>query len=276
MLRNVNVLLHLHGAPLANKPMGAITADIVQAALKDLWAKTPLQGRRTLAAWAKVFDFAKAKGMRTGDNPCAWKGCHQYRWPKVRGIDRNHFAALEYQQMPKFMKALRQRQNRGVAAIALEFTILTACRSGEAFGAQWSEFDLENRVWTLLPFRTKQGRQHQIPLCDRVMEILTLQRQYSNGSGYVFEGYKRTLMAHKGMKSVLVSMGLDVTVHGMRSTFRDWAGDMTHYARNDIEECLGHAVGDATERAYRRSEALKKRRIILEAWEAFCAGELQP
>jgi integrase len=273
MLRNVNVLLHLHGTPLANKRVAEITPDTVQTALKDLWAKAPLQGRRTLTAWERVFDFAKAKGMRTGDNPCEWKSCHQYRWPKTRAIDRGHFTALPYQKLPSFMKQLRSRQNHGVGAVALEFLILTASRSGEVLNTQWCEIDFDQKIWTLLPHRTKQGRQHQVPLSDRAVELLLRQRQSSNSSPYIFTGYSgKEPLTQTSMRNIMRAMGFSETIHGFRSSFRDWAGDLTHFARNDIEECLGHAVGDATERAYRRSQALEKRREILEAWASHCEG----
>ena len=136
----------------------------------------------------------------------------------------------------------------------------------------WAEIDFDKKLWTLPPERTKQGQTHSVPLSDRVMQILNLQKQYANGSGYVFTGYNRTRMASAVMIWVLKHMGMKATVHGMRSVFRDWAGDLTHFARNDIEECLGHAVGNAVERAYRRSQAIEKRRVILQAWSDYCAG----
>ena len=166
------------------------------------------------------------------------------------------------------------RQAYGRGALALEFLIVTAARTGEVLGMTWDEIDLDNKLWTLPPHRTKQGREHQVPLCDRAMQILAIQKQYmSPGSPYVFNGYKRTRLAEKTMASVLQSMGVNVTVHGFRSTFRDWAGNETEFPREHVEECLGHLMGNKVERAYRRRPGIEKRRAILEAWEQFCGSK---
>jgi integrase len=275
-MRNATLLLFTHGKPLADKAVSTITPDMVQAALNKLWPKAPVQARRALGVFESVLDFAKAKGSRQGDNPCAWKGMHEYRFPKRRAIDRKHHAALDYQQMPAFMKALRVKQERSKGALALEFLILTVARTDEVLSMTWAEIDFEQGLWNLPPERTKQGRTHSVPLSDRAMQILNLQKQYASRSEFVFTGYKRTRMAERVMMWVLKHMGEKATVHGMRSVFRDWAGDLTHFARNDIEECLGHAVGNAVERAYRRSQAIEKRRVILEHWASYCAGSSKP
>jgi integrase len=199
---------------------------------------------------------------------------HEYRFPKVRGMNRGHFAALPYEQMPEFMGALRKKQARSIGAIALEYVILTACRSGEALGITWSEIDLDKQTWTIPAQRMKGGREHVVPLCKRAMELLTLQRQYSSGSAFVFTGTNQTRMADVSMRSVLSCMKVKTSVHGFRSTFRDWAGDLTHFQREHVEACLAHQVGSDVERAYRRQSALDKRREIMEAWSVYCAGEL--
>jgi integrase len=273
MEKAVNILLHLHGGPIANKPVKDITPDVVQSALTELWAKYPLQGRRALSAWERVLDFARAKGWRQGDNPASWRGCHQYRFARVRETDRKHWDALPYEMMPEFMKALRRKQARSIGAVCLEFVILTASRSGEAFGMTWSEIDWDKQTWTIPASRMKAGREQVVPLCARAMELLTLQRQRSNGSGFVFEGYNGTRMADVSMRSVLSYMQVKTSVHGFRSTFRDWAGDKTHFQREHVEACLAHRVGNSVEQAYRRSDALDKRREILTAWSAFCEGQ---
>jgi integrase len=272
MEKDVNILLHQHGAALANKPVRHITPDVVQGALTELWAKYPLQGRRALAAWERVLDFAKAKGWRQGDNPASWRGCHEYRFARVREIDRKHWDALPYEMMPEFMVALRKKQARSISAVALEFCILTAARSGEVFGMQWSEIDWDKRTWTVPASRMKAGREHVVPLCARAIEMLILQRQYSNGSEYVFTGNRQAKLTNTSMRSVLGYMRVKTSVHGFRSTFRDWAGDKTHFQREHVEACLAHRVGNAVEQAYRRQTALEKRRVILEAWAAFCQG----
>jgi integrase len=272
-LRNCNILLFTHGKPLLDKPVGSITPDTIEDALKKLWSKHPLQGRRALEMFARVLDYARAKGMRSGDNPADWKGCHQYRFARVRKIDRGHFAALPYAQLPEFIRQLRVRQGRGVGSVALEFTILTAARTSEVLGAIWSEVDFEKQLWTIPKERMKAGKEHVVPLSERAMELLTLQKQHSSCSGYIFEGYRRTRMEERTLRSILKRMNLSVTVHGFRSTFKDWAGDETDFAREHVEECLAHQVGDAVEQAYRRATALEKRRAIMTAWAEYCEGQ---
>jgi integrase len=271
-VRNITLLLFTHGEPLAKMPVRSITPDMVQAALDKLWARAPVQARRALGVWESVLEFAKAKGWRQGDNPCAWKGCHQYRWPKRRAADRGHHAALAYEDLPTFMQQLRQKQERSTGALMLEFLILTCARSGEVFGATWDEIDFDKKQWVIPGARMKAGKEHVVPLSDRALEILNSQKQYANGSGYVFSGYKRKRMASQAMIWVLKHMGVKATVHGFRSSFRDWCGNETHFPREPVEECLAHTVGNATERAYRRQTALNKRREIMDAWASFCEG----
>ena len=273
-MRNCRLLLFTHGKPLLDKPVNSITSDMVEAAVKGLWTKYPLQGRRTLEMFARVLDYARAKGMRRGDNPADWKGCHQYRFARVRKTERGHFAALSYEQMPEFMKELRLRQGRGVGSVALEFCILTASRTGEVLGMQWSEVDWTKQTWTVPASRMKMGLEHVVPLSNRVMEILRMQQQHSSGSGFVFEGYGRTRMEARTLRSILKRMSLSITVHGFRSTFRDFCGDQTNFQREHVEACLAHRVGNSVELAYRRKTALEKRREILDAWAAHCLASV--
>jgi integrase len=221
-----------------------------------------------------VLDYAKAKGMRQGDNPADWKGNMEYRFARRRANDRHH-AALPYEQMPEFMKELRRQQIRGTSATCLEFTILTCVRTSEALGMQWSEVDFSKSTWTVPKERMKAGKEHVVPLSNRAMEILKRQRELSSGE-YAFIGYNMTRLAERSLRRALhymeVKMEVKCTVHGFRSTFRDWAGDTTHFAREHVEECLAHHVGNEVERAYRRATALEKRRHIMDAWAEFCAG----
>jgi integrase len=274
-LKNAKLVLFHHGAPLANKPVADITPDMIQSALEELWARTPYQGRRTLKMWGRVLDFARAKGMRQGDNPADWRGNMEYRFPRLRAKDRGHHAALPYEQMPEFMKELRRRQIRGASAVCLEFTILTTARTSEVLGMLWSEVSFEKQLWTIPAERMKGGKMHEVPLSNRAMEILKRQRELSPCE-YIFTGYDRTRLAERSLRAALHHMKdfmeVECTVHGFRSTFRDWAGDTTHFAREHVEECLAHHVGNEVERAYRRATALEKRRHIMDAWAEFCAG----
>ena len=179
---------------------------------------------------------------------------------------------MPFDVVPTFVAALRERD--GIAARALEFAILTAARSGEVFGASWEEFDLEARVWTVPAARMKAGREHRVPLSARAVEILREMEQ-KRLSELVFPGTKpgRPLSV-MALEMVLRRMKVDVTVHGFRSAFRDWAGERTHFPREVAEAALAHLVGDAVERAYRRGDALEKRRELMDAWANFL--EQQP
>jgi integrase len=270
-MKNAKLVLFHHGAPLANKPIADITPDVIQTTLEKLWARAPYQGRRTLRMWSRVLDYAKAKGMRQGDNPADWKGNMEYRFARRRAKDGRHHPALPYEDLPAFIRELRQRQIRGISATCLEFTILTCARTSEVLGMQWSEVDWEKRTWTVPKERMKAGKEHVVPLSNRAIEILKRQRELSSGE-YVFEGYNRTRLADRSLRSVMNYMKARFTVHGFRSTFRDWAGNETSFQREHIEECLAHQVGNDVERAYRRSTALEKRRVILQTWAAYCCS----
>jgi integrase len=271
-MKNAKLLLHHHGKPLANKPVAEITSDMIQDALAKLWARAPNQGKRALGMFERVLDYGKAKGMRSGDNPAAWRGCFEYRFARRRAADKGHHLALPYEGMAAFMKDLRGRQGRGAGSVALEFTILTCVRTSEALAARWEEIDFDKSIWTVPKERMKGGKEHEVPLSDRAIEILKLQQQHSPGE-YVFTGYNRTRLAERTMRSVLHFMDVDCTVHGFRSTFRDWAGDVTQFQREHVEACLAHRVGNDVELAYRRLTALEKRREILKAWAAYCTAQ---
>jgi integrase len=180
---------------------------------------------------------------------------------------------MAYDRVPAFARSLRARN--GVAALALEFLILTAARSGEAIGARWSEIDLEAKLWTIPKERMKAGREHRVPLSDRALEVLAAARLRREGvDAYVFPGQRRGRpLSNMACARLLLRAGLgDVTVHGFRSAFRDWAGDKTHFPREIAEAALAHAVGDETELAYRRGDALEKRRRLMDAWSDFLDG----
>jgi integrase len=191
----------------------------------------------------------------------------------LRNIEHKNFAEMPYEQIPEFMKQLRQRQGRSTAATGLEFLILTACRRDEVREMQWSEINWEQKTWIIPAGRMKTGKEHIVPLADRAIELLRRQEERrQEGSPYVFIGYNGTVLAEKSMLEVLRTMDDKATVHGFRTAFRDWAGDETPFKRNLIETALSHQVGTAVERAYRRRSALEKRRDIMKAWASFCEG----
>jgi integrase len=273
-LNSVRFLLFGHGKPLLGVPVNQITPDMVQSALSDQWTRHQNQARRALSIFARVLDYAHAKGMRTGDNPAAWRGCQEYRFPRCKKTEQKHYPALAYSKIPEFIKSLVAKQGHSVGAVALELVILTTARPGEVFAMRWDEIDLENRIWTLPANRTKQGRVHQVPLSNRAMAILQARPRLGP---YVFVGYKReTHLSSKAMYHVLRAMGIkasDASVHGFRSSFSDWCADCTDFPRELREHSLAHAVGNGTELAYRRGTALKKRGVIMEAWAEYCHQE---
>jgi integrase len=176
---------------------------------------------------------------------------------------------MAYADVPAFLARLRQDEN--TAARALEYCILTAARSGEVYGTRWPEIDLAEKVWTIPAERMKAGRAHRIPLCDRALAILEAVKPLRTGD-LVFPSRRRGKpLSHVAMAKVLDRLGVDgATVHGFRSSFRDWAGNETHYPREVAEAALAHVVGDKAEQAYRRSDALEKRRALMKDWAAHC------
>jgi integrase len=269
-MRNVELFLKKHGKALSTKSVAHIDSNMVEDAIRPLWAKAPKQARRALAMWARVFDYAKYKKICTGDNPATWEGNLSYEFPEGKGTNRKHHPAMPYRQVPRFFRELRQHQNRSTAAVALEFTILNASRPGEVRGMLWSE--VEDRIWTIPAERMKARKEHRVPLSDRAMELLTRQKEYSNGSPFVFTGYNGTSLDDTSLRKFLRGMGAPFTVHGFRTTFRNWAAEQTDFDFYAVEMCLAHSVGNAVTRAYLRGDALEKRRKIMREWAKWCEG----
>ena len=256
-----------------------VTVQHVVDVLKPIWIVTPETGSRLRARIAAVFDQAKALGLRTGDNPADWKGALQAslraNQAKAKLV---HHAALPYASVGAFLVDLQAQQ--GTAARALEFTILTAARTGETIGATWSEIDFDDSTWTVPKDRMKAGKEHRVPLSKRAVALLrTLQPKDADGVlledelAFVFPNVRSgARMSDMAMLTVLRRMGRDdITVHGFRSTFRDWAGEQTAYPREVIEHALAHQLADAAEAAYQRGDLLRKRRALMEDWATFCA-----
>jgi integrase len=188
--------------------------------------------------------------------------------PKPKKLARGHHAAMPYGEVPAFIASLRGRDR--IASMALEFLILTAARSGEVLGARWDEIDFKQQLWTVSAVRMKGGREHRVPLSGRALAILEKLAEAKTGE-FVFPGQRRGKpLSSMALEMVLRRMELQaVTVHGFRSAFRDWAGDCTSFPREVAEAALAHVAGDATERAYRRSDALEKRRKLMDAWAQY-------
>jgi integrase len=259
-------------APLRSRPVDEIGTEAVLAVLKPLWQEKPETASRLRGRIEAVLDAAKAQGHRVGENPARWRGHLSHLLPKRGKLTRGHHAAMAYQDVPAFMTRLRQVDT--IAARALEFAILTAARSGEVYGARWSEIDPESKVWIMPANRTKAGREHRVPLCDQAVRIIERLAPLRT-SEFVFAGHRKGKpLSHVAMAKVLDRMGVEgATVHGFRSAFRDWAGNETHFAREVAEAALAHVVGDAAEQAYRRGDALEKRRALMTAWEQYLEHE---
>jgi integrase len=255
--------------PIRDMPVDVIDTHAVLSVLKPHWTRAPETSSRLRGRIEKVLNAAKAKGYRSGENPAAWRGHLDHLLPNPNKIgDRGHHAALPYAELPAFIAKLRETEV--VAALALEFAVLTAARSGEVRGTRWSEVDLDAKVWVIPANRMKAGREHRVPLSDRAVEILGMLNEM-RVSDFVFPGRRhQEPLSSSAMEKVLQRMGVDVTVHGFRSAFRDWAGNETHFPREMAEHALAHVIGDKAEQAYRRSDALEKRRALMEAWAQWC------
>jgi integrase len=230
-----------------------------------------------MAFAASTCAFVRAARLASIGSMPSWRSRRPARWrahldkllAKRQKLTRGHHAALPYPDVPEFIGRLRERE--AVAALALEFTILTAARSGEALGARWAEMDMAAKVWTIPAARMKAGREHRVPLSCRPLAILA-KLVDGRTNEFVFAGQKVVKpLSGMAMEMVLRRMKVeDVTVHGFRSAFRDWAGNETHFPRELAEESLAHVIGDKAEEAYRRGDALEKRRSLMEAWASYC------
>jgi len=262
------ITLETYAAPLRVKAVDAITTEDVLGVLKPIWTTKTETASRLRGRIERVLNAAKAKGHRSGENPAAWRGHLENLLPKRQKLTRGHHAALPYADVPAFVAKLRTR--KAVAALALEFAILTAARSGEVLGARWPEIDFDARVWTIPAKRMKSGREHRVPLSESALAILEKFGE-ARVSEFIFPGQGAGRPLSEMVLRRMLRRDADVvTVHGFRSSFRDWAGNETHFPRELAEAALAHAVGDKAEQAYRRSDALEKRRALMEAWAAYC------
>lgn len=257
---------------LRKRPVDTIDTEDVLRILRPIWAEKPETASRLRGRIEAVLDAAKAKGLRDGENPARWRGHLDKLLPKASKLSRGHHAAMPYGEVPAFVQMLRKAS--GTTALALEFAILTAARSGEVRGARWSEIDLDNALWTIPAGRMKTSREHVVPLPERALEMLAatalLRDGQADNDALVFPSMmKGAQLSDAAFSALMNRQGAgDYTAHGFRSSFRDWAGDRTTFEREVAEAALAHAVGDATERAYRRGSALDKRRKLMDAWAA--------
>ena len=262
--------LETYASPIIG-PMNVADVDTpdVLRVLTPVWTTKAETASRLRGRLESVLDWARVHGYRQGENPARWRGHLDKLLParsKVAKVE--HHPALPWREIGAFMQALRTMP--GTAARAVELIILTACRTGEAIGATWPEIDLKGRTWTIPAERMKAGREHVIPLSDAALRVLEVQAAEHGMDGYVFPGKNGPLSNMAGLQ-LLKRMGrADLTVHGFRSTFRDWAGESTAHPREVIEHALAHQLRDKAEAAYQRGDLLAKRRVLMADWAQWC------
>lgn len=240
------------------------TADVIST-LTPIWSEKPETANRVRQRIEAVIDYASALGIRTGDNPARWRGHLDHLLPKPKKVRAvKHHPALPHADITDFMTELSTRT--GIAAQALGFTILTAARSGETRGMTWAEVDLENATWTIPAQRMKAAKEHRVALSEAAITLLGPRRD-ANALVFESEAKPGKPISDMSMTAVLRRMKRDdITVHGFRSTFRDWAGETTGFPREVIEAALAHGIKDKAEAAYARSDLFDKRRKLMEAW----------
>jgi integrase len=252
-------------------PVEAIDTAAVMRVLTPIWQTKPETASRIRGRIEKVLSFATMQGWRSGPNPAVWRGHLQLLLPAVRKVrPMQHFAALDWREAPAFMTTLREQN--GMGARALEFAILTAARSGEVRGATWDEIDLDHAIWTIPGSRMKAGKEHRVPLSAAAIALLQSVALLRAGGGLIFPSHQKRHqpMIDRALSYPLERMGRrDLTVHGFRSTFRDWAAEATGHPNHVVEQALAHTIGSAVEAAYRRGDLFAKRVVLMNDWASY-------
>jgi len=252
---------------LRSIPVDKITTDDILAVLKPIWLTKPETASRIRGRIERVIDGATVRRLRSGDNPARWRGHLSHLLSKPDAIARGHHAALPWADLPSFMQDLKKLDS--ISALALEFTILTIARTSETINAAFVQVNEGDKVWTRPAAIMKAKREHRIPLTPRSLEIIQEMKKFEGA--WLFPGQSlNDQLSNMAMAECLKGFGLNVTVHGFRSTFRDWVSEATTFPDALAEAALAHIVGDKTERAYKRGDALEKRRELMAAWERYC------
>ena len=256
---------------LGSLPVDVIDLALVLKVLDPIWATKNETASRVRQRMEAVLSWAKVSGYCSGENPARWRGHLDQLLAKPSKVQKTkHFLAMDWQILPKFMEDLRSQ--KGIASLALDFTVLTAARTAMTVAATWEEFDLEKKLWTVPAERMKAKKEHLIPLSKHALKIIKDLEQAKEGP-FVFPGPKKGKhLSEGGMDAVLDRMKReDATVHGFRSTFRDWAADTKKFEREVVEHALAHQLKDKAEAAYQRSTMLEKRKKLMNAWDAYCS-----
>ena len=266
--------LEVYAAPLRSMSVDKIETSDVLKVLEPFWLTKNETANRLRGRIEAILARATVKGLRQGANPAQWRNHLDQLLPAQSSLKRGHHGAMPYAEVPVFIQRLNK--SASISALAFEFLILTAARTGEVLGAKWSEFDLEAGIWTVPAARMKAAKLHRVPLSSWATSILRRvgQLRTDGQDTFVFLGRDgKKPLSNMALEAILRRFGLkanNVTVHGFRSAFRDWAGEETEFAREVAEQALAHVVGDAVEQAYRRGDALEKRRVMMDEWSAFC------
>ena len=255
--------------PIRRVPIAEIETPHILRLLKPIWTKKPETAAKARMRLEAVLDYAGSHGWRSIENPARWRGHLSNLLPKRQKLSRGHHPAMPYAEVPAFFERLQGSD--AMAARALQLLILTACRTSEVLKATWDEFEFESHIWTLSADRMKGKRDHRVPLSDTALAILKPLHD-ARVSDYVFPGQKSNKpLSNMAMEMLMKRMAVkNASPHGFRSSFRDWAGDRTSFPREIAEQALAHKVGDETELAYRRGDALEKRRTLMQAWADYC------
>jgi integrase len=256
---------------IGNLPVQSVDVGMVHRVLEPIWSSKTETASRVRGRIEAILDWATVREFRTGDNPARWKGHLENLFPRRSKAQQvEHHPALPYTEIGAFISKLKAQP--GTGALALQFTILTAVRTGEVINSKWSEIDFDNAVWTIPAERMKTGREHRVPLSKAAIAILRKLQALRGKGTSVFRGARqRRPISNMAMLQTLRRMGRDdLTVHGFRSTFRDWAAEQTAFPREVAEAALAHVVGDKVEAAYRRGDLFEKRRKLMSAWATFC------
>lgn len=253
-------------------PVADITTPLVLRVLQPIWAEKTETASRVRGRVEKILDWCKTQGYRTGDNPAAWRGHLENLLSAPQKTKKvEHHPALPWREIGAFMQALRTMP--GTAALATEFIILTNCRTSEAIEARWAEIDIGEKRWTIPASRMKAAKEHTIPLSDAALAVLQRAKAESKEGEFLFPGGKKnTPLSNMACLALLKRMGRsDLTVHGFRSSFRDWAGEATAHPREVIEHAMAHQLKDKAEAAYARGSLLERRRVLMADWAQYCA-----
>lgn len=255
---------------IGSLPVQSVDTTLVLRILEPIWYSKAETASRLRGRVERILSWATVRGLRQGDNPARWRGHLDELLPKRSEVQKvQHFKALPYVHMYDFMITLREKE--GTSIRALEFLILTTTRTNETLQARWTEFNLDERHWTIPAERMKAKRPHRVPLSDRAIQILEGMKAVSQ-SEYVFPGFHPGKpLSDMALLQVVRKMNLDITVHGFRSAFQDWAAEKTAFSQEVIDMALAHVVKGKTERAYRRGDLFEKRIHLMNDWAGYCS-----